>query len=211
MLAAVATRIAAMRANVVGLEVLERSGGVAVDELTVEMPETGSVVPLTRQLGTIDGACIEQVQPVPPDQEGRGLQVIAAAISILETANASASLSAVVGFAEDLFDAEWSALVDIRSRTYVHCTGDVPGVEWLLDLVAGAAGAPAVDGAGRSVIAGELDESDLILSLGRTVPFRRREQRELDMLARVADRMCRPLRGDRIPASWGSSPRFPGG
>jgi hypothetical protein len=30
------------------------------------------------------------------------------------------------------------------------------------------------------------------------------------MLVQVADRMCRPLRGDRIPPGWGSQPRFIG-
>ena len=76
----------------VGLEVLERSGGIAVDELQVELPEPGLTDKLCRQLCTISGAGIEEVRPIPPEAEERGLQVIAAAVSILETANASASL-----------------------------------------------------------------------------------------------------------------------
>jgi hypothetical protein len=51
-------------------------------------------------------------------------------------------------------------------------------------------------------MAGELAEAGLSLCIGRTVAFRQREQRELEMLVRVADRMCRPLRGDRIPPGW---------
>lgn len=211
MLAAVATRIAAIRGNVVGLEVLERSGGVAVDELMVELPEEGLADKLGRQLRTIEGAGIEEIRRVPPEMEERGLQVIAAAVAILETANASASLAALVGLASDLFDAEWTALVDIRSQTYVHCSGDVPGVAWLLAFVSGARSAPDdVATSGSGVMAGELAESELILCIGRTVAFRRREHRELDMLVRVADRMCRPLRGDRVPPAWDSAPRFPG-
>jgi hypothetical protein len=203
MLAAVATRIAAIRGNVVGLEVLERSGGVAVDELMVEMPDEGLAETLGRQLRTIEGAGIEEIRKVPPEMEERGLQVIAAAVSILETANASASLAALVGLASDLFDAEWTALVDIRSETYVHCTGDVPGVAWLVAFVSGARNAPQdVATSASGVMAGELVESELILCIGRSVAFRGREHRELDMLVRVADRMCRPLRGDRVPPSW---------
>jgi hypothetical protein len=203
MLAAVATRIAAIRGNVVGLEVLERSGGVAVDELMVEMPDEGLAETLGRQLQTIEGAGIEEIRKVPPEMEERGLQVIAAAVSILETANASASLAALVGLASDLFDAEWTALVDISSETYVHCSGDVPGVAWLIAFVSGARNAPQdVATSASGVMAGELVESELILCIGRTVAFRGREHRELDMLVRVADRMCRPLRGDRVPPSW---------
>jgi len=203
MLAAVATRIAAIRGNVVGLEVLERSGGVAVDELMVEMPDEGLAETLGRQLRTIEGAGIEEIRKVPPEMEERGLQVIAAAVSILETANASASLAALVGLAGDLFDAEWTALVDIRSETYVHCSGDVPGVAWLIAFVSGARNAPQdVATSASGVMSGELVESELILCIGRSVAFRGREHRELDMLVRVADRMCRPLRGDRVPPSW---------
>lgn len=211
MLAAVATRIAAIRGNVVGLEVLERSGGVAVDELMVELPEMGLADKLCRQLRSIDGAGIEEVRVVPPDMEERGLQVIAAAVSILETANASASLAALVGLTGELFDAGWSALVDIGSETYVLCSGDVPGLAWLLAFVAGSRNAPG-DAAtsGSGVMAGELTDSGLVLCIGRAVPFRRREHRELDMLVRVADRMCRPLRGDRIPPGWGNPPSFLG-
>ena len=209
MLAAVATRIAAIRGNVVGLEVLERSGGVAVDELMVELPEAGLTDKLCRQLRTIEGAGIEEVRPVPPGMEERGLQVIAAAVSILETANASASLSALVGLTGELFDTEWSALVDLRSETYVHCTGDVPTIPWLMAFFSGTR-ATSDASTGSGVMAGELAEASLMLAIGRTVAFRRREHQELEMLVRVADRMCRPLRGDRIPVAWGSTSRFPG-
>jgi hypothetical protein len=205
MLAAVATRIAAIRGNVVGLEVLERSGGVAVDELMVELPEVGLADKLCSQLRAIDGAGIEEVRPVPTDMEERGLQVISAAVSILETANASASLAALVGLGGELFDVEWSALIDLRSETFVQCAGDVPGIDWLLAFVSGSrGGAGDVDTSGSGVMAGELTEARLAWCIGRAVPFRRREHREMEMLVRVADRMCRPLRGDRIPPGWGS-------
>ncbi|MGH9090734.1 MAG: hypothetical protein ACRDZR_05030 [Acidimicrobiales bacterium] len=211
MLAAVATRIAAIRGNVVGLEVLERSGGVAVDELMVELPEEGMADRLCLQLQAIEGAGIEEVRRVPPGMEERGLQVIAAAVAILETANASASLAALVGLTEDLFDTEWSALVDVRSEACVHVTGEVPAMAWLLAFIAGARNAsPHAATSGSGVMAGELTDSGLALCIGRPVAFRRREHRELDMLVRVADRMCRPLRGDRIPPGWGSTARFPG-
>lgn len=212
MLAAVATRIAAIRGNVVGLEVLERSAGVAVDELMVELPEEGMADRLCQQLQAIEGAGIEEVRRVPPGMDERGIQVIAAAVAILETANASASLAALVGLTEDLFDTEWSALVDVRSETCVHVTGEVPAMAWLLAFISGARSAsPDAATSGSGVMAGELAESELALCIGRSVAFRRREHRELDMLVRVADRMCRPLRGDRIPPGWGGTARFPGG
>ncbi|HEX3946184.1 MAG TPA: hypothetical protein VHW47_00700 [Acidimicrobiales bacterium] len=211
MLAAVATRIAAIRGNVVGLEVLERSGEVAIDELMVELPDAGQADDLCRALQAIDGAGIEEVRTLPAGTEERGLQVISASVAILETANASASLSALVGLAGDLFEVEWSALVDLHTETTIQSTGEIPRLDWLLAFVSGARSATADAGSSNSgVMAGEMEETGLALCIGRLVPFRRREHREFEMLVRVTDRMCRPLRGDRIPPGWGSQPRFVG-
>ncbi|HEY1733435.1 MAG TPA: hypothetical protein VGG23_03225, partial [Acidimicrobiales bacterium] len=124
MLAAVATRVAAIRGNLIGLEVLERSGEVAVDELVVELPGAGQSDELCRALQAIDGAGIEEVRIVPPGAEERGLQVISAAVSILETANASASLAALVGLVGDLFEVEWSAVLDRHTETTIQSTGE---------------------------------------------------------------------------------------
>ena len=207
MLGAVATRIAAMRGNVVGLEVLERDGGVAIDDLMVELPGAGMIDELCDQVRQIEGAGIEDVRPVAPDAEDRGLQVVAAAISILETANPSAALAALLGLAGELFEAEWTALADLRTETYVECTGEVPALEWLAAFAPGArtareAGTPGIT-EGSGVLTEELGEVGLTLALGRSVPFRRRERREVEMLARVTDRACRPLiHADRIPPGW---------
>jgi len=207
-LAAAAGRVAAVGGNLVGLEVLERAGGVAIDELMVELPVRGRSDELCRQLRTIEGAGIEEIRSIRPEAEERGLQVIAAAVTILETANASASLAALVGLTAELFEVEWSALVDLRSETYVQRTGDVPGIDWLLAFRAGdrstSPGGGSAGSAGSGVMIGDLVEAGLALCIGRQVAFRRRERRELEMLAQVTDRMCRPLRGDRIPPGWGS-------
>jgi hypothetical protein len=210
-LAALANRIAEEGGNVIGLEVLEQSEGVAVDDLIIEITDRFAVESLCRRIRTIAGAGIEHVKIVPPGTEERGLQVITAAVSILETANASASLAAMVGLVGELFDAKWTALVDLRTESYIQCTGSVPPLDWLLAFLAGARSLPP-DGAttGSGVMVGELTASHLAVGIGRPVPFRRREQRELEMLVQVTDRMCRPLRGDRIPPGWGPSSGFIG-
>lgn len=210
MLAAVALRIAACGGNVVGLEVLECTGGVAVDELLVELDDLGRTDEMCRALRELDGTGVEEVRHLPDDAEERGLQVIAAAVAILETANPTATLSALTGLADDLFGAGWIALVDRSAGVCVQTRGDVPPVDWLVAFCAGAHSAGGAT-SGSGVMAADLAEAGLAVCIGRTVAFRRREQRELDMLARVADRMCRPLRTDRIPAGWGSANRWTGG
>jgi hypothetical protein len=203
MLAAVALRIAAAGGNVLGLEVLERSEGVAVDELMVEVDTEEAATPMCRSIQELEGAGIEEVRVVRPDAEERGLQVISAAVALLETANPTATLAALAGLVQELFDAEWTALLDVASRVVVHAAGPVPPLDWLAAFCAGSASAAGAT-SGSGVMAAWLTEAGLAVCIGRPVAFHRREQRELDMLARVADRMCRPVR-DRIPPHWGSA------
>ncbi len=203
-LGAVATRIGGIRGNVVGLEVLEREGGIAVDELMVELPDAGMVDQMCGQIRLVDGAGVEDVRSVADDEEERGLKVMAAALAILETANSVAALSALMGYAGELFELDWSTLVDLRSGTHVQSVGEVPTVPWLSAFAEGArteGGDGCTDRSG--VLAEELEAAGLTLYVGRTVPFRRRERREVEMLTRVTDRVWAALEpGPPIHPRW---------
>lgn len=205
-LAAVAQGIAGAGGNVLALEVLERSEGVAVDELVVEVAAAGVADELCRAVQAIDGAGVEEIRALSPDAEERGLEVIAAAVTVLETANPTATLAALSGLVGELFAADWSALLDVQAGVCLQSTGTVPPVDWLAAFLVGAERAAGAT-TGSGVMAAGLKEAGLAVYVGRCVAFRRREQRELDMLARVADRMCRPLRVDRIPHGWVSDGR----
>lgn len=199
----VADELGRLGTNVVGMEVLERSAGLAIDELRIEAPVGVSADDVAVRLGGLAGVRVEEVRPLRPGAEERGLEVIRAAEAILEAANPTAAVTTLVAVARQLFDHHWSALLDRRADACLERSGDAPAVGWLLAFVAGAAAAPGgAETEGSGVIAGELVESGLVLCIGRTVWFRRRERRELELLARVADRMCRPFRGDRIPQIW---------
>ena len=61
-LGAVAAEIGAVQGNVIGLEVLEREAGVAIDELVVELPdEPGAVDAVCRGVRNVPGAGVEEV------------------------------------------------------------------------------------------------------------------------------------------------------
>jgi hypothetical protein len=203
-LGAVATRIGGIRGNVVGLEVLEREGGVAVDELMVELPEPGMVDEMCVQIRLIDGAGVEEVRPVGPDEEERGLKVMSAALAILETANSAAALSALMGYAGELFELEWATLVDLQSGTHLQSVGEVPTVPWLSAFAEGARADGAEGCTDRSgVLAEDLEAAGSTLYVGREVPFRRRERREVEMLARVTDRVWAALEpGPAVHPRW---------
>ena len=61
-LGAVAAEIGAVQGNVVGLEVLEREAGVAIDEIVVELPDDpGAVDAVCRGVRNVPGVGVEEV------------------------------------------------------------------------------------------------------------------------------------------------------
>ena len=60
----VASRIGAIGGDIVGIDVLERSEHVAVDEFAVMLPDTDLVSLLVREIEEVDGASVEQWREV---------------------------------------------------------------------------------------------------------------------------------------------------
>src|SRR3954463_16389149 len=63
-LGAVPSRIGAVRGDLVGIDILERGAGRAIDELLVELPD--DLVPLLiAEVSQVDGVDVEDVRPAP--------------------------------------------------------------------------------------------------------------------------------------------------
>src|SRR5437764_1783624 len=62
-LGAVASRIGAVRGDLVGIDILERGAGRAIDELIVELPSRDLVSLLVDEMGQVDGVDVEDVRP----------------------------------------------------------------------------------------------------------------------------------------------------
>src|SRR6476661_317939 len=80
----VASRIGAVRGDVVGIEILERGAGRAVDELVVELPEDGLLDLLITEISQVDGVDVEDVRTLGPDRHDPGLTVLATATRLIE-------------------------------------------------------------------------------------------------------------------------------
>jgi len=86
-LGAVAAEIGAVDGNVVGLEVLERDAGVAIDEFVVELPDVaGAVDAVSRGIRNIPGAGVEEVRVLAGVAQDREDMVLNAAAAILQAA-----------------------------------------------------------------------------------------------------------------------------
>jgi hypothetical protein len=67
----VASRIGALKADIVGIEIRDRIDGVALDEVTVLLPEPGLEAALTREIQEVDGATVESLELIDALPEPR--------------------------------------------------------------------------------------------------------------------------------------------
>jgi hypothetical protein len=200
-LGAVATAIGAAEGNVVGLEVLERDAGVAIDELVVELPDRPGVVDaLCRGVREVPGAGVEDVTELSGgvDAPGREETVLAAASIILQSPTPAAVLRALCSRLSELYGLSWLALADDRIDRYVAVHGvDVPPAKWVAAFAEGARSGrdPANDTTGSGVFVEAVPGTGLTVCGGRPAAIRRRERREIAMLAMVAARYFDALGG----------------
>jgi len=198
-LGAVAAEIGALKGNVVGLEVLEREAGVAIDELVVELPEEpGAVEAVCRAVRNVPGAGVEEVTELCTEAPDREDTVLAAAAGILQAARPTAALHALTGCLMRLFGLSWLALADEALGRFVEVHGEgVPSVQWVAAFAEGSrSGAdPANDTTGSGVFVEPVPETGLTVCGGRPVPIRRRERREIALLVMVAARFIDALDG----------------
>ncbi len=202
-LGAVAAEIGVVNGNVIGLEVLEREAGVAIDELVVELPdEPGAVDAVCRGVRNVPGAGVEEVRELLSEAADREDTVLAATADILQAATPTAAMNALTGHLSALFDLSWLALADDGLAGFVEVHGDVPSVEWIAAFAEGSrSGAdPANDTTGSGVFVEPVPDTGFTLCGGRPAPIRRRERHEIALLVMVASRFIDAL-GRRLHAS----------
>lgn len=195
-LGAVAAEIGAVNGNVIGLEVLEREAGVAIDELVVELPdEPGAVDAVCKGVRNVPGVGVEEVREMFTEVQDREDTVLSAAANILQAATPTATMNALLGHLMPLFDLTWLALADLAVESFMEVHGDVPSVQWVAAFAEGArSGAdPANDTTSSGVFIESLPDAELTICGGRSAPIRRRERHEISMLVVVAARFIDAL------------------
>ncbi|MGH9097638.1 MAG: hypothetical protein ACRDWB_09450 [Acidimicrobiales bacterium] len=195
-LAAVASEIGAVHGNVIGLEVLERQAGVAIDELVVELPDDpGAVDAVLKGIRNVPGAGVEDVHEMPNMGADREDTVLNAAAAILQAATPPAAMNAMVGRLLALFGLSWLALADPDCRQFFEVHGDVPSVEWVAAFAEGArSGADqAYDTTNSGVFIESMPETEFTVCGGRAAHIRRRERHEIATLVMVTARFVDAL------------------
>jgi hypothetical protein len=186
----VASRIGAVRGDIVGVDVLEQGTDVAVDEFAVDLPDVDLVPTLVREVEEVDGVSIEEVRVVCHFPDAR-LDALASAAALCTATTVEGLHEVLVSQTRREFLADWSALVN-GSRVLARAGDDAPSGEVLEALVAGTSASTLVsDGVtGPDDLAvASFAGHDAALLLGRAGhPLRRRERGQLLALVGIADR-----------------------
>src|SRR5215211_1409128 len=131
----VASRIGAVKGDVLDIEVLETGGGRAVDELVIALPDDGVVDLMVSEVHAIDGVSVEHVRVVDGDHKDGGLMALALAAELAET-ELDARLDSLLDAVAKITEAGW--VLAARGPETVATRGDAPSADWLHSLLAGS-------------------------------------------------------------------------
>jgi hypothetical protein len=187
----VASRVGGLHGDVVGIEILERGGGRAIDELVVTLPEAGLVDLLVAEMGQVDGVDVEDVRAVEPGPVDRQLAALDSAARIVEARSREELLDLLCANCMADFESDWAVALDLAHTLAVASHGQPPEAAWLAAFLAGSRhlGDHGGEKVGPDDLAWvELERSMLAVAVGRrNRPYRYRERRQLAALGRIAD------------------------
>src|SRR5437899_139161 len=106
----VASRIGSVRGDIVGVDVLECDGGVAIDEFAVNLADPELVPMLVREIEEVDGASVEEVRVVNHFPDPR-LDALESATRLCQVTSVKELHEALVEQVRKEFLAEWAALI----------------------------------------------------------------------------------------------------
>lgn len=187
-LGAVASRIGSVRGDLVGIEILERGGGRAIDELHVELPDDSLVDLMVREIMEVDGVDVEDVRPARAT-EGDGRVEVLRAVRRLCAHDEPSQIYEVLGrYLFERLNAEWLTLIDVNGNALECVFGEPPSLPWLLAYLEGARYAMNEAGGSEDVAWVGLGQTSLRLVVGRTGrPYRQIEREELEELGALAE------------------------
>ncbi len=191
----VASRIGAIGADIVGVDVLERSEHVAVDEFAVVISSMDLVSLLVREIEEVDGASVEQWERVERFPDAR-LDALETVEQVFEAQDTTALWRRLVERVHVEFATDWAAVLH-GPRLLAAAGAGAPDPSVLEALATGTGASPAVaagDAGPEDLAVAPLPASCAVLLIGRDGhPFRRRERHQLLALARIADRAASML------------------
>lgn len=182
----VASRIGAVRGDVLGIEILEQGADRVIDELTVALPDDDLIGLLTAEIDAVDGVSVEDVRVVDADRIDLNLAALAAGAAMAES-EPEERLDVLCSAAQRLIEAEWAVV--LRDDEIIAQVGESPDVGWLVAFLAGSGHLSEIDEAlPGDLVWGHMVTAGLTVAAGRNGhTIHERERIRLSLLARLAD------------------------
>jgi hypothetical protein len=165
----VASRIGAVGGDVLGIDVVDRGGGRAIDELTIHLP-TSRVELLIREANAVDGVDVEEVREVARAPGDPRLIALEVSTRIVRATSRAALHDLLCTSVAGLLHADWSAVTRPDDGSLFCTLGAVPTEDWLVAFSRGAGCAVAEGTAstdGDEVAWSPLRGLDRLLIVGR--------------------------------------------
>jgi phosphoenolpyruvate-protein kinase (PTS system EI component) len=106
----VASRIGALKADIVGIEVIERDHGAALDELAIVLPDETLTQALIREIEEVDGVAVVSITAVREFSEPR-LDTVRAALELARAEDERVLAERLTSVISRFLATEWCAVV----------------------------------------------------------------------------------------------------
>jgi hypothetical protein len=203
-LGAVASRIGAVKGDVVSIEILERGGGRAIDEIVLQLPSADLLNALVREINEVDGVDVEEIRPVIAGTLDPFSDALEVAAKLVGAGTAEELLDALCDHAYRGIGASWAVVVSLDGCEVRAERGTTPSPAWLAAFLEGSqATARLATGFSPSDLTWvPLPSAGVALVLGREgTAFRAKERRQAAALARIADAWLCGLRSISVLSS----------
>lgn len=182
----VAGHIGVAEGDVTGIEILERGGGSAIDELTVTLPRPGMVERLIEEIRRVEGVAVEDVRRVAQERPDAAMAALAMAARLVTCDPYHRLRMFCVGLRE-LVDGDWSVVLRDQEVEPLASNGPVPDVAWLTAFVHGSRHLQQPNESTPSdIVWVHIDALRATAIAGRTGrPFHAREREQVELLGQV--------------------------
>ena len=174
----------------IGIEILERGAGMAIDELIVVIPSDAenAMEQLIAEVSQVEGVAVEDVHTVALDRPDQSVLALDTAARIMESPR-DERLEATCELVREMLESDWCTIMRRDTAIPLAVSGDVPDLPWVIAFLAGTthlAGDAAHEHTPADIAWAPLDLLDAVIVIGRIRgAFRLRERQHVTLIARI--------------------------
>ena len=186
----VAAAIGQAGGDVIGIEILERGAGMAIDELIVVIPSDAenAMEQLIAEVSQVEGVAVEDIHTVALDRPDQSVLALDTAARIMESPR-DERLEATCELVREMLESDWCTIMRRDTAIPLAVSGDVPDLPWVIAFLAGTthlAGDAAHEHTPADIAWAPLDLLDAVMVIGRIRgAFRLRERQHVTLIARI--------------------------